>query len=460
MAQRQWSGWHIRMDEIFDTPVAVRPPKSGPVNWWRLVVLPPAAAGPPPPGSVSPEQRAAEQKRAAERKRAAEKKRAAEEKPPPTHRCRVSGCERTFATSTLRDAHSVECAGAAAPPPPPPPGVARGPSGIINAHPTTHVENTCWLSAATQALLACVPLRTALAQRAEQLAKAMPDGVGVQLARAAAHIWGSDPQPFQPIALHRSVGDRKHELRRSRQHDVTLATETLLGGLFDDFDAAGITGVNETINDLFETRMVDFKCCLGPTCGGQGEPGRDRERIRQPLLHPVTLPPDETQPVDLVTLLDVTTVTPQVMGANADRICDGRACDTCPPTDQACACPAAQRTRETGENGTCGCAHPGHRNRPYRETRHYWPPPAVCCVPLNRTGTRADGKPKKLHHKVRVPTDTFTLSHLFADPEHPLDVTAVHYRALAVIYHDGTDIRGAHHRTRAARNRTRAARWR
>ena len=52
-----------------------------------------------------------------------------------------------------------------------------------------------------------------------------------------------------------------------------------------------------------------------------------------------------------------------------------------------------------------------------------------------------------------MPTDTFTLSHLFADPDRPRDVTEVHYRALAMIYHHGPHIRGAHHRTRAARRR-------
>ena len=52
------------------------------------------------------------------------------------------------------------------------------------------------LATAVQALLACLPLRDALANGAARFPRA---GVTCELARAAAHIWGPDtPAAFNP----------------------------------------------------------------------------------------------------------------------------------------------------------------------------------------------------------------------------------------------------------------------
>eukprot|EP00660_Eupelagonema_oceanica_P011260 gene11260-5771_t len=141
------------------------------------------------------------------------------------------------------------------------------------------------MSATPQGVLACYPVRHALAEYANRF----PAGcVSRELAAVCEHVWTPNAVAFAPRTFRRLVAERSsgRELMPLTPHDVFLALRTILGELFSDLARIGD---DDPVRRRFPIHTVTVTQCLGAGCAALGMGPTTRTEPVEPVLV-VTVP--------------------------------------------------------------------------------------------------------------------------------------------------------------------------
>lgn len=140
------------------------------------------------------------------------------------------------------------------------------------------------LNAAVQAVLACGPLRRAIADGEGHFTAG---GVPALLADAARHLWGGGAGAFNNRPLWDAVARHSPVLTTIHaQQDTCLALEILLGQLVRELTAAGHGAARSS--PLLEVLPVQRRECLGAECATAAPFVKVEDAV--PVLPPISVP--------------------------------------------------------------------------------------------------------------------------------------------------------------------------